>query len=115
MKLPTFLQKLRNLKNPLVVRHLHGHSMMPVLPPNTLVWGRRWYRSIEEGDIIIFEHDGKEKIKRVCDLKKDSVYVLGDHPETSTDSRHFGWISNNDIVAKVFWPLAPKSRAEPKE
>ncbi len=115
MKLPIYLKRLKSLKNPLVVRRLHGHSMMPVLPPNTLVWGRRWYRNLEEGDIVIFAHEGKEKIKRVCGLKEDSIYLLGDHPETSTDSRHFGWISRDHVIAKVFWPPAPKSRAEISE
>lgn len=86
--------------------------MMPVLPPGTLVWGRRWYRILQIGDIVVFDHEGKEKIKRISDIKEEEIYVLGDHEETSTDSRHFGWIPIVHVRAKIFWPHAPKDRAE---
>ena len=114
MKSPQFLEKLQSIKDPLVIRRIQGHSMMPVLPPGTVVWANRWFKKdkLKEGDVIIFQHEGKEKIKRVCDLSEAAVYVLGDHSETSTDSRHFGWVRREDIIAKAFWPHAPKDRAE---
>lgn len=97
---------------PILIRRIHGHSMVPVLPPGTYVWASRWFKKLEPGDTIIFEHDNREKIKRISEIKDDELYVLGDHPEASTDSRQFGWIKRNTILGKVVLPHAPKSRAE---
>lgn len=86
--------------------------MLPVLPPGTIVYGWRWFYRLRSGDIVIFLHDGKEKIKRIEKVREDSVYVTGDHGAASTDSRHFGWLGNDVVIAKVVWPRAPKHRAE---
>lgn len=85
---------------------------MPVLPPGTHVWATPWYKKLAPGDTVIFVHEGKEKIKRISEIKDGKLYVLGDHPEASKDSRHFGWIDIGTVCAKLFWPHAPKSRAE---
>lgn len=105
-------KSVRNPWRPIIVRYIHGHSMMPVLPPGTLIWARSWFKKFKTGDTVIFLHEGKEKIKRIADIKDKELYLLGDHPETSTDSRQFGWIPSDQIIAKVFWPHAPKERAE---
>lgn len=97
---------------PFILRRVHGHSMMPVLPPKTLVWGFRWFNRLKVGNIIIFKHAGKEKIKRISKIEDDKLFVLGDHSEASTDSRSYGWIMTEDVIAKVIWPHAPKDRAE---
>lgn len=104
--------KPKKPKAPITIREIHGHSMMPVLPPGTIVYGFKWFRKLRIGDVIIFFHDGKEKIKRVSDQKDGRVYVLGDLEDASTDSRHFGWLSIDSVIAKVVWPRAPKYRAE---
>jgi hypothetical protein len=86
--------------------------MIPVLPPGTVVWGLKWFMTLVPGDVIIFNHDGKEKIKRIDDVIDDKVYVLGDFEDESTDSRHFGWIPITDVQARVIHPKAQKERAE---
>lgn len=45
-------------------------------------------------------------------LKTHLHKQLGDHPSASSDSREFGWIDRASVQAKVFWPHAPKNRAE---
>jgi phage repressor protein C with HTH and peptisase S24 domain len=114
MKLRKFLQQPKR-RRPIAVRQVHGHSMVPVLPPGTIVLGWRWFRRLKPGDAIIFEHNGKEKIKRIDQLEDGKIYVLGDHPETSTDSRDFGWLPTDTVIARVFWPHAPRHRAEGTE
>jgi len=55
--------------------------------------------------ILTGHNDKKEKIKRISEILGDgSLYVVGDHPETSTDSRHFGAIAPDWVRAKVIWP-----------
>lgn len=78
--------------------------MVPVLPPNTLVIGTRYFWKPKLGIVVIVEHQGKEKIKRIDQIKDNEVFLLGDHPETSTDSRHFGWLPIKHIAAKIIWP-----------
>jgi len=87
-----------------MVRNVQGHSMMPILPPNTLIVGLRRFRKVSPGDVIIFEHEGKEKIKRIQEIRGSELFVVGDHTDASTDSRHFGWVDVSAIKAKVIIP-----------
>lgn len=82
--------------------------MLPVLPPGTFVIGWRYYKKLKPGDIVIFDHEGREKIKRLSEIKNNEVYLLGDKSEISTDSRHFGWLDVLSIKAIVVWPKDKK-------
>jgi len=77
--------------------------MMPTLAPGQLVVGR-FTRELRPGDVVIVSHDGLEKIKRIEKQQGDLIYLLGDNPGGSTDSRDFGWVLAKCIVAKVVWP-----------
>lgn len=112
-KLSKALNKVNNYKStlawPFLARRIVGHSMLPALPPGTLVFCARFFRKLSPGDIVIFNHDGKEKIKRVHEIDKSGkIYLLGDHSSASTDSRHFGKLERHSVIAKVVWPKDPK-------
>jgi phage repressor protein C with HTH and peptisase S24 domain len=77
--------------------------MAPTLTPGQLVVGRST-RELRPGDVVIVSHDGFEKIKRIERQQGDLIYLLGDNPTGSTDSRDFGWVQAKQIVAKVVWP-----------
>lgn len=59
------------------------------------------------GDIIIFKHQANTLIKRIANNpNKQSnasplIYVLGDHPTASIDSRQFGLISKQQVLAQA--------------
>jgi type IV secretory pathway protease TraF len=78
--------------------------MVPVLPPGTLVVGTGLFRKLKPGQVVVINHDGREKIKRIDQVEGERIFVLGDHPETSTDSRHFGWVGQHLVIAKVILP-----------
>lgn len=91
-----------------ILRRVLGHSMVPALPPRTLVIGLKSHGKLLPGDIVIIHHEDKEKIKRIDQIKDDQIYLLGDHSETSTDSRHFGWLNRDVVIARVVWPRQRK-------
>lgn len=78
--------------------------MLPVLPPGTLVVGVRIGRRIQIGQVVVVLHEGKEKIKRITDIRPGEVFVVGDNNDASSDSRHFGWLPVDVIQARVIWP-----------
>lgn len=78
--------------------------MLPTLKPGELLIGIRTKR-VRPGDIVILNHKGLDKVKRIKKITKDSIYILGDNPKSSSDSRDFGYISRDKIVAKLIWPI----------
>lgn len=88
----------------MVVRRIVGSSMSPNLAPGQLVIAIRRFKRIKAGEVFIFSHDGKEKIKRVERTELGQVFFIGDNLAYSSDSRHFGWILQAQIKAKVIWP-----------
>ena len=64
----------------------------------------RLTRELRPGDVVIVSHDGMEKVKRIAKQQGDLLYLLGDNSSASTDSRSFGWVSAQNIVAKIVWP-----------
>jgi len=77
--------------------------MLPSFAPGQFVVAR-FTEDLHAGDVVIVQHDGLEKIKRIEKQQGNLVYLLGDNPSASTDSRNFGWVQANQIIAKVVWP-----------
>jgi phage repressor protein C with HTH and peptisase S24 domain len=76
--------------------------MLPTLAAGQLVLFVA--RSAQVGDIVMVRHDGLEKIKRIARLEHGRVYLLGDNPQASTDSRDFGWLGQETIRGVLYWP-----------
>lgn len=80
--------------------------MVPVLSPgdNLLVERvSKLFRNFKVGEIIVFKKRGKFLIKRIQKVKGHEYFVIGDNPEKSKDSRHFGWISKENVIGKVIY------------
>ncbi len=80
--------------------------MAPGLLHGSYVVVTRWFIDPKEGDVVMIRHRGKEKIKRITGFKKNQIFVSGDNRFKSTDSKDFGWIERETIVAKLLWPRA---------
>lgn len=96
--------------------------MAPMLAPGDwalVVTPRRF----ELGDVVVVEHPGRpgyEMVKRLVagpgghiahrTLGDDEFWVLGDLASASTDSRHFGSVTREELKAKVLLVYWPKHR-----
>lgn len=83
-----------------VFRRVEGLSMAPSYGHGKVVVGWRLGRP-KVGDVVIVRHHRLEIIKRVDKIEDDKVFVLGDNPDESTDSRQFGWLPLKAILAVV--------------
>jgi phage repressor protein C with HTH and peptisase S24 domain len=82
--------------------------MQPTLRPGQVVVFSRLNKPTV-GDIVMVSHDGLEKIKRIARQEHGRVYLLGDNPASSTDSRSFGWIGEEHVIGVLRWPK-PRSQ-----
>lgn len=103
MRLQQYFGQLKKAKL-LLLRQVVGRSMSPKLKPGQLLLITRIYRRLRPGQVIVFNHYGREKVKRIERVVDNRVFVIGDNLNFSTDSRHFGWITTKEIIGRVVWP-----------
>lgn len=87
---------------------VRGKSMLPLLQPGEeiLINPHAYQKSKPEvGDIVVTIYPYSPEItivKRITAIDLDGNYFLsGDNPAASTDSRYWGTIKSQDIMAKV--------------
>ena len=78
--------------------------MLPTLRPGRLVIATSLFRELKPEHIVVVQHQGLEKIKRIQDIKGGQVFLVGDNARASLDSRSFGWLPLESISSKVIWP-----------
>jgi len=102
---------------------VEGESMMPTLPSGALVAVSHLNGTPGLGAIVVVRRpDGSEHLKRIVavpgdrfvgpvgltfTLKDDEFAVAGDNRSASTDSRHYGPVQREEIVAiarACYWP-----------
>lgn len=91
-------------RRPILVRRVAGVSMEPYAGPGAVVVAFGVFRKLRAYDVVIIRQNGLEKIKRILKIRDGQLFVVGDNPRHSTDSRHFGWIPRDHVVGKVIWP-----------
>ena len=80
--------------------------MLPTLKENELVFFKKYIKNkslLKVGQIVIFYHPLKNirLIKRVKNVRKNSIEVFGDNIEYSDDSNKFGLINNEKVIGIV--------------
>jgi nickel-type superoxide dismutase maturation protease len=90
--------------------------MTPRLPPGALVVARPIddRTPLRVGDVVVARRPDRpelEIIKRITAIDAGgAIFLAGDNPAASTDSRQFGAVTRQHIVARVrwrYWPLPP--------
>lgn len=77
--------------------------MAPALKPGNYIVATSLAR-LKPGKVVVVHHDGKEKIKRIDSIQDDQVFLVGDNLGSSTDSRHFGALPKEAVIAVMIWP-----------
>lgn len=92
------------MKKAFLIRRVVGNSMLPMLRPGQLVIATGLFRQLGPEVVIVFRHNKLEKIKRIQRIKDNQIFVIGDNPRASLDSRSFGCLPIASVVGKVIWP-----------
>jgi nickel-type superoxide dismutase maturation protease len=107
------MKQLRKIVNfrlswPLGLYRVEGQSMSPALTPGQLLLGWRWGRP-KAGQVVVARR-GFPLVKRIAATSSEGVWLLGDNPGASTDSRTFGHFEAKSIEAVIIWPLCNYSQ-----
>jgi len=88
-----------------------GKSMEPTYMGGDKLFVRESYRKPKVGDVVVVKDPRGEKLllKRIESIKGKEIFVRGDSPQWSTDSRTFGAISGKAIVGKVIFRYSRKN------
>ena len=86
---------------------VEGESMLPAYQPgDQVVVDTKGYfsREVRAGDVVVAvdpRDPARRLIKRVVRVEGGDIWLEGDNPDASTDSRHFGPVSG--LVGMVRW------------
>lgn len=98
---------------PFAIFKVEGESMLPDFRPGDFVVANLLayiFKGPRAGDAVILSDPRKKDrmlLKRVLSGVRQEVFVLGDNPQESTDSRAFGLVAKEDILGKVFFHARP--------
>jgi hypothetical protein len=111
MKSP--LSLLKPKKPRFYIRQITGDSMLPLYKPGHIAVVVPHKEPVKIGDVVMVNHGGLQKIKRITASKDSRVFVEGDNQAYSTDSRAFGWLHQSAVLGKVVWPRKIEEREIP--
>lgn len=93
------------VKENIVVVRIDGDSMHPTLKDKWVYLAKKHYIPTPGKIYIYFNPQGVPVIKRLKFYNEDNglCYFLGDNSNNSIDSRHYGFINEENIIAELIW------------
>jgi nickel-type superoxide dismutase maturation protease len=82
---------------------VEGDSMQPTLKHGEEILVKPT-ENFQIGDIVVANHPFKQSviiIKRISEINEKGLFLLGDNPIESTDSRSFGEVLKKNVLGKV--------------
>jgi nickel-type superoxide dismutase maturation protease len=82
---------------------IEGNSMLPTLNNGDEVLVKLT-ANVKINDIVLVKHPYKQSvkiIKRISQINENGVFLVGDNPSESSDSRTFGFVPIKNIEGKV--------------
>lgn len=89
-----------------------GASMEPALRNGETHLARTRFR-LRAGDVVVLRHPDRRElltVKRLVRQEAGGWWVEGDNPESSSDSRQFGLVATDLILARILMRLSPLRR-----
>jgi signal peptidase I len=89
-----------------------GDSMLPTLMNSQLLVIKKFKLKFSIGSIYIYKSpDGSEVVKRLVRIRKRTwgsknpliLHFEGDNKHYSKDSRHYGFVTEKDVIGKVIY------------
>jgi len=90
--------------------------MEPALHPGDWIVVAGLGRPPRVGEIVLARDPRLRErllLKRVAAVSDQGCVLLGDRPEESTDSRHFGAVAEADVLGRAVFRYAPLNRIGP--
>lgn len=91
-----------------------GASMAPTLVAGDRLLVRRWPLWLRPGALVVVRDPrvpARLVVKRVAAVGRRDLHVLGDNPDASTDSRHYGPVPRAAVRGRVVYRYGPAGRA----
>ncbi len=76
--------------------------MEPAIKEGSYVLVNCWHPSLSPDDVVVVRGiDGTILIKRIKNVGKNGLFLLGDNRSKSVDSRRFGLLDSKMVIGKV--------------
>lgn len=88
---------------------VYNPSMVPTLNPGDQLVVR-YGVAVRAGDVVLLRHPFRQDlliVKRVVERRDGGWWVMGDNPYVENDSREFGVVPDELVVARVWVRLRP--------
>ncbi|MEU4208938.1 nickel-type superoxide dismutase maturation protease [Streptomyces sp. NPDC026206] len=92
---------------------VYNPSMVPTLNPGDQLVVR-YGAAVRPGDVVVMRHPFRQDlliVKRAVERREGGWWVTGDNPLVENDSREFGAVPDEFVVARAWARLRPPPRA----